>query len=58
MSAPIIYQSFQLIWMEFGMLLTLVGVMNLVLILFCAFNTYVIFACIESLPTDFFQTWY
>ena len=33
-SAPIISQSFQLVWMEFGLLLRLVGVMNLILIYF------------------------
>ena len=33
-SAPIILQSFQLIWMEIGTLLRIVGMMNLIIILF------------------------
>ena len=32
-STPIISQTFQLIWIEFGMLLRLVDVMNLILVL-------------------------
>ena len=37
-SVPIISSSFKLIWMEFGILLRLVEVMNLILILACVFN--------------------
>ena len=37
-SAPAISPSFQSIGIEFGMLLILVGVMNLILILSCPFN--------------------
>ena len=34
-SAPIISQSLQLIWMEYAILLRRLGTMNLILILFC-----------------------
>ena len=37
-SALIISQSFSSIWLEFALLLRLVGVMNLILILFHPFN--------------------
>ena len=38
MFGPIISQSFQLIWMEFGVLLRLVSVKNLILSLSLPFN--------------------
>ena len=37
-SAPVISQSFQSVWMEFGLLLRLVRVMNLILLLLCSCN--------------------
>ena len=67
---PIIFQSFQAIWMEFGILLRLVDVMNLILNLCHPFNiqgkeTYWCdfvfkknaFACIQALTDQFFSNY-
>ena len=70
--APIISEKFKLIWMEFGIMLRLVGVMNLMLFLSPTFsiqgrepylcdltfkkNEY--WFLVTHLLTDFVQTWY
>ena len=60
-SAPIVSQSFLLIWMEISILLRLIAVMNFLLILTCPFNIqerepYLHdFVTKKKLQTDFFQ---
>ena len=69
-SLPILSQSFQSIWMECGLLLRLVGVMNLVLVLSghsvfegenpaykILFKQNLTLTCTQTFDTIFFQTW-